>query len=163
MRLPYRLVLILSTACAAAAAAPAAAPRDEWLSEVFLARADCEPRFPLHYELPKRASVDRVLEKRGYAFSKNEQWITTYTAPAGASFAGQRVLRLAVPNAEMSVYSITVPGTPASLAGAIAARTGRRIDILHGEPAPRSGRPYVVATGPNESAFVCFSFEEGKP
>jgi hypothetical protein len=157
------MIVGLTIVSGAAPAAPIDKPKDEWLSGIFLSRKDCEPTFPLHYELPKRASIDHVLEKRGYAFLKNEEWITSYSAPAGETFAGKKVLRFSVPNAEMSVYSITVPGTPESLARAIAARTGRRIDILHGEPAPKSGRPYVVALGRNESSFVCFSFEEGNP
>ena len=160
-----RFLKIVCLAAAFATLPALAAPQGEreWLGTVFLAQPDCAPRFPLYSEPGTRSSIGRTLERRGYRWLKDEEWVTTLLAPADARFAGHRVLRLAIPNAEMSVYAITVMGSPEALAGAIAARTGRTLRIMQGEPARKSGEPYIVAAGPGQSSFVCFSFEEGTP
>ena len=133
----------------------------DWLAGIFLAREHCEPTSHLYYDPEAQRSFGSILEKRGYVFQKNAEWITTYVAPRSERFVGFPVLGFSIPNAEMSLYSLHIAQPPKVLAAAIKKATGRIVPILHGEPPAHTGIPYIVGETPGHSTFVCFSFEEG--
>jgi hypothetical protein len=139
---------------------PTQLPNEFW-SRLFLKANECAPDYSLYYDLYSARSVRYVMENSGFQFLRNREWVTDFAPPRGHTFAGLPVVEVSIPNAEMSIYSVTLSATANDTVAAVQRRTGKKLPVLRANQKAPNSKPYVTENKRSQAMIVCFSFEEG--